>query len=759
LRTFLASPTAEQGDGTHHLGFHLAPPAAYATAPAPGGSNTFGLGVSVDLSGQLPPIGNQGSQGSCVAWATSYYYKTWSEKQEHAAWSLTSTQDQFSPSFVYNQINGGADNGSSFTGAFNLLQTKGDVDIAEFPYNQGNWTNQPSAAQLEAAKAYRIPSGWYSFWNQSSDGPFSAPNSLDNAKAWLASGKMLVMGIPVYDDFPNYGGNPKSAYYDYNGSAAMAGGHGVCIVGYDDNANPGGADADHKGGFKMVNSWGSSWNNNGFVYLSYDFVKRYVWEAWTMGDNSPDTPSISSLSAGSGGVGTTVLINGKNFGALRRNAKVTFNGTAATDVSFTDAKVTAKVPAGATTGSVKVYDWEGTASNGVTFTVSGSPLSTPSVSSASPATGENTGAVALSVLGSAFVSGCQVTLARTGSATIGATGESFVSSGRVDCSVDLTGAAPGAWDVVVTNPDTGSGRLAGGFGVTAPAGSGDSYEPNDTIADAFGPLQAGVTYSSYVWSSGDQDYYRLSVPAGCASLTANLTSVPAGCDYDLYVYNSAGAQVGSSTNADSADEKVSLSAPGAGTFYLKVDPYSGSSVADAYSIGFTTTAAASVPTITTISPGSGLLGSQVTIKGRNLGASRGSSSVTFRSTAVAASGYISWSDTQIVCRVPTGAWGKTTVNVTTGSGKSNAVYYQVVPKITSFTPASIQVGRYLTIIGQGFGQRSGTAPCVYFGSTRVSSYGAWKDTSIVVKVPGVKGRVSVTVKTAGGSSSKYITVF
>lgn len=42
---------------------------------------------------------------------------------------------------------------------------------------------------------------------------------------------------------------------------------------------------------------------------------------------------------------------------------------------------------------------------------------------------------------------------------------------------------------------------------------------------------------------------------------------------------------------------------------------------------------------------------------------------------------------------------------------------------------------------------------------RVSSYGAWTDTSIVVKVPGVRGSVSVTVKTAGGSSSKYITVF
>ena len=81
-RTFLESPTAIQGDGTHHLGFQLAPQAEYATAPpAP---LTYGgalLGASADLSSQLPPVGNQWQQGSCVALATSYYYKSWSEKQ------------------------------------------------------------------------------------------------------------------------------------------------------------------------------------------------------------------------------------------------------------------------------------------------------------------------------------------------------------------------------------------------------------------------------------------------------------------------------------------------------------------------------------------------------------------------------------------------------------------------------------------------------------------------------------------------------
>jgi hypothetical protein len=457
-RTLLQSPAAVQGDGGYPLGLRLSPALDYPQTPsAPALLSAVPLGASADFSSQLPPVGNQGAQGSCVAWATSYYYKSWSEKQEHG-WSLTDTKHQFSPSFMYNQINGGADNGSSFYSAFNLLQNKGDVDIAEFPYSQSNYTNQPSAMQLQEAKPYRIPSGWSSFFNRGDDGPYASPNDITNVKAWLATGKPVVMGIPVYRDFPDDYGNPRSTYYAYNGTASMAGGHGVCICGYDDNINPGGADADHKGGFKMVNSWGSSWNGNGYVYLSYDFVKRYVWEAWTMSDNSPDTPSVTSLSKTSGNVGDSVDMNGSNFGGLRRSARVTFNGTAATNLTWTNEKVTATVPAGATTGPVVVSDWEGTSSNGLNFTVGALP-SGPQVTSVTPASAANTAPASFTVTGSGFVAGCTVKLSLSGQSDIAVSNISFVNTTRVDCTADITGASAGAWDVLLTNPDTSSSRL------------------------------------------------------------------------------------------------------------------------------------------------------------------------------------------------------------------------------------------------------------------------------------------------------------
>ena len=48
------------------------------------------LDVSVDLSDEMPPVGDQGQQGSCAAWAIGYYQKTHYEWLEHE-WDLDET--------------------------------------------------------------------------------------------------------------------------------------------------------------------------------------------------------------------------------------------------------------------------------------------------------------------------------------------------------------------------------------------------------------------------------------------------------------------------------------------------------------------------------------------------------------------------------------------------------------------------------------------------------------------------------------------
>jgi hypothetical protein len=99
--------------------------------------------------------------------------------------------------------------------------------------------------------------------------------------------------------------------------------------------------------------------------------------------SAPTAPSISSLSPTSGPVGTSVTINGSNFGSTQSTSTVTFNGTnAGAATSWSDTQIVINVPNGATTGSV-IVTVNSVASNSQTFTVT---ASTPGFTiSASPA--------------------------------------------------------------------------------------------------------------------------------------------------------------------------------------------------------------------------------------------------------------------------------------------------------------------------------------------------------------------------------------
>ncbi|MDD5447866.1 MAG: hypothetical protein PHO53_01690 [Actinomycetota bacterium] len=343
------------------------------------------LPAKVDLTETLPPIGDQGKQPSCVGWAVSYYYKTWWEKKEHPKWELENPNYQFSPSFVFNQI-GGAE-GADFQSAFELLQSKGDVDIAEFPYGESSYSAQPTSNQLEAAKQYRIPSGstaYKYFFKNLAFGLFH--NDIDQLKAHLSGGQPLVLGIPIFDDFPDYPKdmsghlNPTAGCYDstydegnppdyrsVEEGGNFWGGHAVYIAGYDDSVGEG-------GGFLCVNSWGAEWNEGGKVYLGYEFVRLCALEAWKMVDNRDSSPVISSISSESASPGASVTISGGNFGCRRRLAKVMFPEEREADIlTWRNDQIEAKVPTGGGVGNLYVYDWDGEKSNGREFF--GDPLS------------------------------------------------------------------------------------------------------------------------------------------------------------------------------------------------------------------------------------------------------------------------------------------------------------------------------------------------------------------------------------------------
>jgi subtilisin family serine protease len=94
------------------------------------------------------------------------------------------------------------------------------------------------------------------------------------------------------------------------------------------------------------------------------------------------------------------------------------------------------------------------------------PLPPPQANSITPNSGANNGSISITNLaGANFKVGATVHLARAGQANINATNIVVVSATKITCNFNLTGAANGLWNVMVTNPDGQSGTLSNGFEV------------------------------------------------------------------------------------------------------------------------------------------------------------------------------------------------------------------------------------------------------------------------------------------------------
>ena len=243
-------------------------------APVPPIKNVV-LSGGVDLSKYLPPVQNQGGESSCVGWSTSYYYKTMQEaKKRH--WDPKSRAHQFSPSFVYNQINGGKDDGAQIYDAMQLIVSKGDASLADFPYNDGEFRTKPAPSILTNAGSYKAQK-YFKFYSHSEDGqdpPFKKGVDIKKLKQWLAGGDGFVTGLMVSDSLQNYVGG----IFDPNPvKETKLSGHAMMVVGYSDNAEGTGI-----GAFKVVNSWGADWGENGYVWMSYRYFAAFSDDAYAM---------------------------------------------------------------------------------------------------------------------------------------------------------------------------------------------------------------------------------------------------------------------------------------------------------------------------------------------------------------------------------------------------------------------------------------------------------------------------------------------
>jgi hypothetical protein len=224
------------------------------------------LPPSLDLTDRFPVPGNQGQIGSCGGWAVAYAAKSFQEKSERD-WSLDRNSHRFSPSFLYNQVNGGRDGGSSFPDLFTVLMTRGAASLATMPYTT-DYLAQPSNSAFEEATQFPILS-----YNR-------LPADNHRAiKSMLVEGKAVVFGMVVTESFTRYrGGTFDSA------TGRSLGGHAMALVGYDDSRNA----------YRIINSWGTGWGDGGYAWIDYNTFARYTRDVWVLEDEV-STPTVRLL--------------------------------------------------------------------------------------------------------------------------------------------------------------------------------------------------------------------------------------------------------------------------------------------------------------------------------------------------------------------------------------------------------------------------------------------------------------------------------
>jgi RHS repeat-associated protein len=416
-------------------------------------------------------------------------------------------------------------------------------------------------------------------------------------------------------------------------------------------------------------------------------------------------PQVNSVSPTSGIVGASVTITGSGFQASKGTSTVVLNSTTASTTSWSDTQIVATVPSGATSGPA-VVTVNGVLSNrDVMFTVPN-----PIITSLSPSSGPVGTPVQINGTGFGTTQGS--TSVRFGS-EFGSVAQGAWSDTQISTSVPQT-ASGGSIQVTVGNSSSNST-----VDFTVPAPQITSISPTS------GSVGTHVTITGSGFRSA-QTLNGLSSSISFSGLNSNY--------------------IGSSVVSWSDTQVVAIVPNGAVTGPVKVSGFSATSNTDVvFSMAN--------PIVTSLSPSSGPVTTQVQINGSGFGATRPSgSTVTFTQNNSAS--VVTWSDNQIVVTVPsTAISGGVTVTEGGVASNSNQVFTVPAPYITSITPSSGGVGTQITVTGSGFQDPQPASSSITFDNNAALTVNSWHDTQIVATVPSGSGTNPLHVKVNGVDSN------
>jgi C1A family cysteine protease len=214
------------------------------TAPIPNVSSSTPTLDWRNIAGvsYVSPVKNQGSCGSCWAFATT------AGAESQVMISAGGMPMDLSEQILVSCSGVGSCSGGSSSSASSFIRDVGLPLETCFRYTATN-NSCSNACQNWQDSTYSI-NGWHRASNTAI--------SVDDLKSALYAYGPFIATMYVYNDFFSY----RSGVYSYT-TGAYAGAHAVLVVGYDDDQQA----------FIVKNSWGTGWGEAGYFMIAYSEIE------------------------------------------------------------------------------------------------------------------------------------------------------------------------------------------------------------------------------------------------------------------------------------------------------------------------------------------------------------------------------------------------------------------------------------------------------------------------------------------------------
>lgn len=218
----------------------------------------------IDLRDALPPVGDQGRRGTCVAFALTALHTA--AIASHDERLVLSEEYLF---WAAKKRDGHPGDGTTYPAAVRGLSGDGQCQAEHWPYDDATSHNEsaysPSAAAIADAQS------------RTADGRNHVVD-VDEVREALVDGSPIAIAIPVWPDFDAADGSTVALLPPNIDQLPLE--HAVVIAGHDRT----------KSAVLIRNSWGQEWGDNGYAWFEDQILDTAKpLGAWTLTTSTATT--------------------------------------------------------------------------------------------------------------------------------------------------------------------------------------------------------------------------------------------------------------------------------------------------------------------------------------------------------------------------------------------------------------------------------------------------------------------------------------